>query len=650
MITPGYEYAPVTPMSIYDDRMMLATVAAAKDMYDKAEKKLDDFYEKYSDFDSPIPGANEAWDQATMGYMEKQLNDIETQYGDPLKSTEGRAALQRAIRNAPIKIMNKLKNDTKNYEKWQKSVDDLKTNGLYNQDFINWQLEKNGMSEYDPNNPNTSWTLTSALPFRDMNEYTSHIIDNYKPTDLGDIMYGPDRKPILDKNGNPVHMPGLKSTGITDQQLDEAWKATKQMLYTTDNGQYLLKRASDRLKAAYGDPTYEPSAEEINNEVKREWMSAHNERLAINSEKDDVFFAKEALAMQNAQLAETKAYHDNMGRIAAIKALSSMNNPRSGKTGGANGRSGASKEISEFSHYIKTSDDGITNMIGLLKGKSGFEVRTNSDGVDVAYIPQKKENALDKDGKLKPGYVYLTGINKPGFDPNKKYIYREATEKEMQDEIMRRVYNYKHTGYSTDENGNRIVVDKKLSFRERITNCINALSVKDDPATLSYIFNATEKDKDGRSLPVTADTKYNVNESGIKPYLHSEFEAFGKVNGKTVKNDIDDVDYVKSTNHTVELIGNDYKRRKYIVVNGFDSKDEYVGRYLVQIGQQYKNGIGQWLSDGAWDTFMSKADYSVSTGYGKLSIDNLIRQQNENSEQNAKSTEDEDFINIISAD
>lgn len=187
MITPGYEYAPVTPISIYDDRMMLATVAAAKDMYDKAEKKLDDFYEKYSDFDSPIPGANEAWDQATRGYMENQLNDMQAKYGDPLKSEEGRIALQIAIKNAPVKLMNKLKSDTKNYEKWQKSVDDAKAKGLFNEDFYKYQLKEAELDNYTPEGKK-AWSLTSYIPFDSMQDRVAPMVKGMQDTELGTIV------------------------------------------------------------------------------------------------------------------------------------------------------------------------------------------------------------------------------------------------------------------------------------------------------------------------------------------------------------------------------------------------------------------------------------------------------------------------------
>jgi len=34
--------------------MMAMAINAARDMYNRAEKKLDDFYDKYGDFTSPI--------------------------------------------------------------------------------------------------------------------------------------------------------------------------------------------------------------------------------------------------------------------------------------------------------------------------------------------------------------------------------------------------------------------------------------------------------------------------------------------------------------------------------------------------------------------------------------------------------------------
>ena len=47
---------------IYDTQMMLASINAAKDMYDKGQAAIKDFYKTYGDFTSPFRKDMEAYD------------------------------------------------------------------------------------------------------------------------------------------------------------------------------------------------------------------------------------------------------------------------------------------------------------------------------------------------------------------------------------------------------------------------------------------------------------------------------------------------------------------------------------------------------------------------------------------------------------
>jgi hypothetical protein len=68
------------------------SIAAAKDMYEKSEKRIDDFYKNYGDFKSPF-----AKDMAEYQNMINRptaiINELYANGIDPLRSAEGRAAV-----------------------------------------------------------------------------------------------------------------------------------------------------------------------------------------------------------------------------------------------------------------------------------------------------------------------------------------------------------------------------------------------------------------------------------------------------------------------------------------------------------------------------------------------------------------------------
>lgn len=72
--------------------MMAIAINAAKDMYDRGEKKLDDFYDKYGDFVSPIQKDIESYN-TIIGGVKDRINQIYARGGDPLRNAQDRAEM-----------------------------------------------------------------------------------------------------------------------------------------------------------------------------------------------------------------------------------------------------------------------------------------------------------------------------------------------------------------------------------------------------------------------------------------------------------------------------------------------------------------------------------------------------------------------------
>jgi len=83
-------------------------INAARDMYNRGEKKLDDFYEKYGDFTSPIQKDIDSYN-TIIGGVKQGINDIYARGGDPLRNAQDRAEMMALIRNVPVDKINKLR-------------------------------------------------------------------------------------------------------------------------------------------------------------------------------------------------------------------------------------------------------------------------------------------------------------------------------------------------------------------------------------------------------------------------------------------------------------------------------------------------------------------------------------------------------------
>ena len=58
---------PLPVKDLYDTQVMAMSINAAKDMYEKGQKQIDDFYEKYGDFLSPFAKDMERYGQIVGG-------------------------------------------------------------------------------------------------------------------------------------------------------------------------------------------------------------------------------------------------------------------------------------------------------------------------------------------------------------------------------------------------------------------------------------------------------------------------------------------------------------------------------------------------------------------------------------------------------
>lgn len=164
---------------LYDSQIMLASINAAKDMYQQGVNEFKEFQKNYNDFYSPISSDMDWYNKNIIGSTQDLINGLYEKGIDPLRSPEGRAMLQRHINNIPTQQIGKLKASAIQAQKYLDSISDLNAKGLYNADyerFFNpdspdkWDTIKNGV-----------WNRSSAMAYKNLQQYVHPTFEGIKP-------------------------------------------------------------------------------------------------------------------------------------------------------------------------------------------------------------------------------------------------------------------------------------------------------------------------------------------------------------------------------------------------------------------------------------------------------------------------------------
>ena len=178
-----YQYDQALPLptkDLYDTQIMQMALATAKDMYDRGEKRIQDIYDKYGDFYSPIASDVDFVHNETVGKLQAAIDQMYANGEDPLRTAEGRAKIERLRRSIDTAAIAKKKIRAKNAEEYYKNQGLLRKAGLYNDAFSKFLGE-------DPSQWDEDFAgYTSPTEYRDLNQYTNHIFDALKDSYLGD--------------------------------------------------------------------------------------------------------------------------------------------------------------------------------------------------------------------------------------------------------------------------------------------------------------------------------------------------------------------------------------------------------------------------------------------------------------------------------
>lgn len=130
-------------MQLYDTGLMQQAVENARYMYDKAEKRMDDFYEKYGEFMSPFQKDMDRYNQI-VGGVKNVVDQLYASGEDPLRTASGRAKLAAAMRSINPAEFAAMKSNAKMGYAYLDAAQKLRSQGKYSEAQELFDIVQNG--------------------------------------------------------------------------------------------------------------------------------------------------------------------------------------------------------------------------------------------------------------------------------------------------------------------------------------------------------------------------------------------------------------------------------------------------------------------------------------------------------------------------
>ena len=195
-------------------------------MYDKAEKRMDDFYKEYDNFVTPIQKDQDWYNENVINRFRRGIDELYANGEDPLRTATGRAKLAQLARSIDVGAVNKLRTSAQNATEFLKERSKLEAAGLYNP----------LLAKYDGPDINSYSTLESGA------------WDKMSPTRIVDMAtfgnpYFEGMKPNVHKASKNGISYSIES--ITPEDLEKIANDHYNELVSTAQGQLMYKYYKD---------------------------------------------------------------------------------------------------------------------------------------------------------------------------------------------------------------------------------------------------------------------------------------------------------------------------------------------------------------------------------------------------------------------
>lgn len=331
MIYSKDQWIQLPTKDLYDSQIMLASINAARDMYEKGLQETKEFNKLYGDFTSPIARDVDYWYDNTLKPVRDAINYMYDKGIDPTRSAEGRALVQKLINQAPVAKLNQIRQSAKVADEYVKNRGTMQANGLYDPGFEQFALRDQygrpvDLSTWSTVNDGT-WERTAPYKYESLYDYTSPMFKDLKPHEL--------TKAEVESFG-VKYDPRYQYQGISKGDLE---RVTGQRVPGVQNDtlyKYYRDRAADVVRKQYiaaGKNPAEITQDEIDRQFVQDVIQANSARIMEPTKSADQF----AVIAQNHanEMSRIKFQEDRQDARQTRQLAAERERNRSGSSNGS---------------------------------------------------------------------------------------------------------------------------------------------------------------------------------------------------------------------------------------------------------------------------------------------------------------------------
>lgn len=391
------EPVAVPIIDLLDSSMMSQYISAAREQYNQALQEQKEFAKEFGELYGPNANLNKEFYDITRGAVNKGLDYLYQNGIDPLRSAEGRAYIQKIIRERPYAEIANLKAQNEAMKTYQKYRAEAMRNGTYDPDFEKFSLGGKTLETWDPSTDGM-WTREAPSKYSSLKDWTSNLFDNMQ------LEYDPE----LTKQAGGLYQVYSKSPKKMQQILD----SNINDMTKSDLGRYYLNMYGgdiDALKAAI-----------INRNRKYTQVVMRSDQVKVHL-NDQNFQANEAAKQRAFQREMAKQQHE-----WDMEELEQKNANEIAKQAAKGNGKGGKQDYNLVADVMTQASSTLQNYFATHTfGEKNY-------GNNLGYLSRAQGKAFSNKGfnlndvsfdLPRGGYSAWTGVNKNKLSANYGYRY-----------------------------------------------------------------------------------------------------------------------------------------------------------------------------------------------------------------------------------
>ncbi len=310
MVYANDQWIQLPVRDLYDSQMMLASIQAAREMYNQAREDMKDFNKEYSNFMTPFAKDMQRY-QDMIGNMQNVINDAYNRGIDPLRSQEGRFLIRQAMNSINPAEYSAMKANAKIGYAYLDAMQKLRQAGRFSKAQEDFDIMQSGETPFDdfatlgPGGTFNTWGRVSpieATTLRDL-AHKSYEGRTARTLTKEDFQNDPRLK-------NYAWDPRYEWTGYLDSDLMKVAPGASASLSADPRAAYFRDLSRQKVIASGKKPT----EENIEAQWQRDIADASSWALIDPTRKADDFAKMDQQYRYNAAL-KNQEHINNMEEI-----------------------------------------------------------------------------------------------------------------------------------------------------------------------------------------------------------------------------------------------------------------------------------------------------------------------------------------------